>query len=265
MKTNLKDALKNVALVVTIVIALIKIYDWVHEPSQKLVAEITSHSSSLPPDLEQKLVTLSAFSQEIFYAKEANIQEILDRFESDESRELAIELVNYFEDHLKGFVRTNFSKMMFHTLFCKIKNDGSKALYSCNLKLPDFEFASIERPGEKKKIIDSGKTIQIGTIQPKEEILITTWVTLPIFLYFGTSNIHLTHDSGIGEVNFRNGKDIKDIMGLWVPPYFLLITVILFTLSSFNLLFRTKKNSPQSTDAKVKDDKPNPQTPPSQN
>ena len=195
--------IRNIGIIIAAVLSLIKIYDWISAPSQKLNAEVTYSSFLLPPDVKAAFRKIDSLSTQQTIKKEIDSDKLL-RFSSPQARELAEKLIERFSD----VIQSNFSKLPFgkyetggsYLFQVKVRNVGSKALSTVTLTMPEFLCATIKRPGEETRELGSGEIIRIGILQPREEIMINSWSRYAFSI--DASPIRITHDSGVGRVIF---------------------------------------------------------------
>lgn len=115
-----------------------------------------------------------------------------------------------------------------------VKNTGSHFASAVSLEVKDAVYAVISRKGQSDKEAVVDGVIDLGNVQPGEEIAVTAWTNWPTGIT--PNDVRLRHNDGLGTVSFfvettRTWAKVREFLGAVgsVAPW-LLVGPLLYTV-----------------------------------
>ncbi|HEY3279050.1 MAG TPA: hypothetical protein VGJ83_00940 [Gemmatimonadales bacterium] len=196
MRPNLFRFARNASYVLGAAVLLLQLWDWFSTRRQgDLDAVVTFGQFRLPPMLERDFAAIRSLASPVvldsipwstLYSKRARATVTAD-------------VSSFLAGRLPADVPPDVRQLVGYWA-ATVRNDGPRSLTSVTLTLPGARAVQVSRRGApflQHDVVHD--VIPIGDLQPKEEVEVFAWTSVPIASR-GETDITLTHDNGLGSV-----------------------------------------------------------------
>jgi hypothetical protein len=195
-------SIKNIGIVLAALLALIQVWTWLAKAFENdLTATVSYGAFTLPPGLAaeferyhklgQRRVLDSVVAQSLRTAHTLREQNLASR---------VLDEVSWFiEQNTSNEIPWDFSHLRGYWSV-KVVNEGSRAIASVTMFLPYAARLLIARAGEAPVENKCEEVVRLGTLQPREEVSLFVWTTIPPSTY-DIDQIKLTHADGVGRIH----------------------------------------------------------------
>lgn len=193
---------KNAGIILMVLLSLIQLYDWYKQLRKgELTATINHGVFKLPGGLDSEFRRIYALTS-TGTLDSANV-DFVKRLAGEDYQRVAARITSnisvFLRRQLPPGVPADYSRLSGYWT-ATVRNEQTVALKNVIITLPNTTRVLIRRQGEAAKEMPSTDVIQMGDLQPREEVTIFAWASVaPSSMYFG--DIKLTHESGIGRVS----------------------------------------------------------------
>jgi hypothetical protein len=196
MRPNLFRFARNASYVLGAAVLLLQLWDWFSTRRQgDLEAVVTFGQFRLPPMLERDFAAIRSLASPV----------VLDsipwstRYSERARAAVTADVASFLAGRLPADVPPDVRQLAGYWA-ATVRNDGPRSLTSVTFTLPDARAVQLSRRGAPFMQNDAvHDVILIGDLQPKEEVEVFAWTSVPIAPR-GEADITLTHDNGLGSV-----------------------------------------------------------------
>jgi len=194
--------LKNIGLVVMLILSLIQLYDWIQKLREgDLTGSINYGVLSFPKGISNDFHNIYSYlDSDSLQIIGQNALETTNKEESYLARKVAREIGYVLRQKVPSSLSYDYLQLSGYWSVI-IQNNTHHALNKVILTLPNTKLVSIRHKGGNSEEIKSNGIIDIGTLQPTEDVYIFAWTDItPSSIYF--DDVHLTHEAGLGDITF---------------------------------------------------------------
>lgn len=204
MNDKIKQFIKVVFWVVTLMVALTQLWDWLNAPSQDLEADISFSKIPMPESLSNEFSRIYELINFDSLREIPAVQYKMDALQDGSEKDFADQILLEISSHLRRRIPPNLPTPYSYFNGCwvaMVRNDGSSTLSAVTIFLPNTCFTSITNEGAEPIENPSNEIINLGELRPKETVSVLAW-TKHLTSTYEASTIRLTHSNGIGDVTF---------------------------------------------------------------
>lgn len=251
MGSRMKQLLVVLVALVTVLLALTQLYDWITASSSDVVAEVRYGSLPYPPGLDAEFHAI----RERFSQGELSKLAAIDNYvpETDEeSRDLINRVLNDLSRELRFSIPDSLPRQYSRIegfWQVRVVNSGTTQARAVKLAVPHAVIASVSREGAQTTMHEIAGIVDLGDLHPTESVTVIAWSTHTPARY-DEDSLRLTHTDGIGELSIygESGPFGRFIDRNWIMLVFVMLITVLLAFSTVMAILESWRRTASPTE-----------------